>query len=76
MIAAHRITTGPTRILRRLARKLAKPLLLAVNRHQMALSEGNVLALEGARLEAVELMRDEHQRQVKLMMKRREIGSW
>lgn len=76
MIAATRITTGPYRIARRLVRKAIKPLLLAVNRHQMVLSEGNVLALEGARLEAVELMRDEHQRQVKLMMKQREIGSW
>ena len=76
MIAATRITTGPSRVLRRLVRKLTKPLLLAVNRHQMALSEGNVLALEGVRLEATELMRDEALRQVRLMQKRREIGSW
>lgn len=61
---------------RRLARKLTKPLRLAVIKHQLALSEGNVLALEGARIEAVELMRDEHQRQVKLMMKRRQVEAW
>jgi len=53
MIAAHRITTGPYRILRRLARKLTKPLRLAVIRHQTALSEGNVRHLDDLRIEAI-----------------------
>lgn len=76
MIAANRITTGPSRVLRRLARKLTKPLRLAVIKHQLALSEGNVLALEGARLEATELMRDEALRQVRLMQARRQVEGW
>ena len=76
MIAAARITSGPYRVARRLARKLTKPLRLAVIRHQLALSENNVWALEGARLEAIELLQAEHRRQVQLMQRRREVQRW
>ena len=73
MIAAHRITTGPSRVLRRLVRNLTKPLRLAVINHQLALSEGNLLALEGARIETIEMLRDENFRQVVLMQRRQDI---
>ena len=58
---------------RRLVRNLTKPLRLAVIRHQLALSEGNLLALEGARVEAIEMLRDENFRQVVLMQRRQDI---
>jgi hypothetical protein len=73
MIAATRITTGPYRTARRLVRRLTKPLRLAVIRHQLALSEGNVLALEGMRIEAAELLREENFRQVALMQRQQQI---
>ncbi|WP_273036790.1 hypothetical protein [Massilia timonae] len=73
MIAAARIHRGPYRVIRRLARKLLKPLRLAVIRHQLALSEGNVRALEEARVEAISMLHAEHRRQVKLMQRRQEI---
>lgn len=62
-----------TRNARRLVRNLTKPLRLAVIRHQLALSEGNLLALEGARIEAIEMLRDENFRQVVLMQRRQDI---
>lgn len=73
MIAATRIHRGPYRVVRRLVRKLAKPLRLAVIRHQLALSEGNVRALEDARVEAISMLHAEHRRQVKLMQRRQQI---
>ncbi|QYG03865.1 hypothetical protein [Massilia sp. NP310] len=73
MIAATRIHRGPYRVVRRLARKLLKPLRLAVIRHQLALSEGNVRALEEARVEAISMLHAEHRRQVKLMQRRQQI---
>ena len=62
-----------TRNARRLVRKLTKPLRLAVINHQMALSAGNLLALEGARIETIEMLRDENFRQVVLMQRRQDI---
>lgn len=62
-----------TRTARRLVRRLTKPLRLAVIRHQLALSEGNVLALEGMRIETIEMLRDENFRQVVLMQRRQDI---
>lgn len=73
MIATTRIHRGPYRVIRRLARKLLKPLRLAVIRHQLALSEGNVRALEEARVEAISMLHAEHRRQVKLMQRRQQI---
>jgi len=62
-----------TRKARRLVRELTKPLRLAVINHQLALSEGNLLALEGARIETIEMLRDENFRQVVLMQRRQDI---
>jgi hypothetical protein len=62
-----------TRKARRLVRNLTKPLRLAVINHQLALSEGNLLALEGARIETIEMLRDENFRQVVLMQRRQDI---
>lgn len=76
MIAATRIHRGPYRVIRRLARKLLKPLLLAVNRHQLALSEQNVRYLDDARIEAICALNAEHRQQVKLQMRRREVEAW
>jgi hypothetical protein len=58
---------------RRLVRELTKPLRLAVIDRQMAMSAGNLLALEGARIEAIEMLRDENFRQVVLMQRRQDI---
>lgn len=76
MIAATRITRGPYRVVRRLARKLLKPLLLRVNRHQLALSEGNVRHLNDVRIEVICMLNTEHRRQVALMQRRREVEAW
>lgn len=76
MIAATRITRGPFRVVRRLARKLTKPLLLAVNRHQLALSRQNVRYLDDMRIEAICALNAEHKRQVGLMMRQREVEAW
>ena len=76
MIAATRIHRGPVRIVRRLARKLLKPLRLAVIRHQMALSDQNVRYLDDARIEAICALNYEHRRQVALAMRRRELEAW
>lgn len=76
MIAATRITRGPYRVLRRLVRKAFKPLLLVVNRHQVALSEQNVRYLDDARIEAICQLNTEHRRQVALMQRRRELEAW
>ena len=62
-----------TRNARRLVRNLTKLLRLAVINHQLALSEGNLLALEGARIETIEMLRDENFRQVVLMQRRQDI---
>jgi len=61
--------TAITRIARRLVRKAMKPLRLAVIRHQLALSAGNVAALEDARIEMLCALRAEHVRQVSLMQR-------
>lgn len=76
MIAATRIHRGPFRVIRRLARKLFKPLRLAVIRHQMALSEGNVRHLDDLRIEAICALNAEHRRQVDLMQKQRATEAW
>lgn len=62
-----------TRKARRLVRNLTKPLRLAVIDRQMALSAGNLLALEGARIETIEMLRDENFKQVVLMQRRQDI---
>ena len=76
MIAATRIHRGPFRVIRRLARKLLKPLRLAVIRHQMALSDQNVRYLDDARIEAICALNSEHRRQVALALRRRELEAW
>lgn len=69
MIATLRIHRGPYRVIRRLARKLLKPLRLAVIRHQMALSDGNVRHLNDLRIEAICALNAEHKRQAQLAAK-------
>ncbi len=69
MIAATRIHRGPFRVIRRLARKLLKPLRLAVIRHQLALSEQNIRAIDDARIEAICMLNAEHQRMARLAAK-------
>lgn len=76
MIFAARITRGPCRVIRRLTRKLVKPLLLRVNRHQLALSEQNVRHLDDVRIEVICALNAEHRRQVELMQKRRAVEAW
>lgn len=76
MIAATRIHRGPFRIVRRLARKLFKPLRLAVIRHQLALSEQNIRAIDDARITAICAINAEHRFQVDLMRKQREVEAW
>lgn len=76
MIAATRIHRGPYRVIRRLARKLLKPLRLAVIRHQLALSEGNVRHLNDMCIEAICALNDAHRYQVELMRARREVEAW
>ena len=73
MIAATRIHRGPYRALRRLARKLLKPLRLAVIRHQIAASAENIAHYEAVRYEALLLIASENRRQVKLAMQRNAI---
>lgn len=73
MIAVPRIHRGPFRVIRRLARKLLKPLRLAMLRHQMCLSEQNVRYLDDMRIEAICALNAEHKRQVALMQRRRAI---
>ncbi|WP_208281117.1 hypothetical protein [Massilia oculi] len=73
MIAATRIHRGPYRVIRRLARKLLKPLRLAVIRHQIALSDGNVRHLNDLRIEAICALNAEHKRQVELMTRLRAV---
>ena len=75
-VATIRITRGPYRVARRLVRKLTKPVRLAMIRRQLATSENTVWALEGARIEAIELLQAEHRRQVQLMQKRRAVEGW
>lgn len=72
-LTVPRITASPYRNARRLVRKLTKPLRLAVINRQLALSDGNLLALEGARIETIEMLRDENFRQVVLMQRRQDI---
>lgn len=69
MIAATRIHRGPYRVIRRLARKLLKPLRLAVIRHQMALSEQNVRYIDEARIGAICMLNAEHKRMAQLSAK-------
>ena len=76
MTVATRLTRGPYRIVRRLARKAFKPLLLSVNRHQVVLSDSNVRHLEDVRIEAISLLQAEHRRQVQLAKRRRELEAW
>lgn len=73
MIATTRIHLGPYRVVRRLARKLLKPLRLAVIRHQLALSEQNVRYIDDARIEAICALNAEHKRQVELMARLRAV---
>lgn len=64
------------RIARRFIRKLTKPFALYRNDHQMAVSEQVIACLEESRTECIRLLRDEHRRQVRLEMERRQIANW
>ena len=76
MIAVPRIHRGPFRVIRRLVRKLFKPLRLALLRHQMALSDSNVRHLHDLRIEAICALNAEHRQQVKLQIRQREVEAW
>lgn len=76
MIAATRITRGPFRVVRRLVRKLLKPVRLRITGVQMAASDENIAHLEAVRVEASRLIAAEHRRQVRLSMDRNRIAGW
>ncbi|WP_313632514.1 hypothetical protein [Massilia timonae] len=76
MIAATRITRGPHRVLRRLVRKLAKPLLLTLNQWARERSEDNVFALIWDREQISRQIAAEKHHQVKLELRRKEIAGW
>jgi hypothetical protein len=73
---ATRVTRGPYRVLRRLARKLTKPLRLRITAAQLATSDENIAHFEAVRTEAARLIAAEHRRQVDLLMKRNQFASW
>lgn len=64
------------RIARRFVRKLTKPLALYRNDYQMAVSEQVIACLEESRTECIRLLGEEHRRQVRLEMERRQIANW
>lgn len=76
MIAATRITRGPFRVVRRLARKALKPLLLTVNQWARDRSEDNVFALIWDREQVSRQIAAEKHHQVKLELRRKEIAGW
>lgn len=64
------------RVPRRLVRKAVKPLVLWLNAWRYKQSESEVDKLNSIREDASRLMRAEHQRQVKLAVRRNEIVRW
>lgn len=64
------------RVPRRLVRKAVKPLVLWLNAWRYKQSESEVDRLNSMREDASRLMRAEHQRQVKLAVRRNEIVRW
>lgn len=64
------------RVPRRFVRKLAKPLLLALNAHRMKWSENEAHRLLVTREALARAEAREHRHQVKLMQQRRTIGGW
>jgi len=76
MIAATRIHRGPYRVVRRLARKLLKPIALAWNAWQLAKSRDDVAYLESLRAQFARKEHNEALRQVRLMRSRNRIAAW
>ena len=76
MIAATRIHRGPYRVVRRLARKLLKPLLLKLNQFDFQVSEIAVFDLLVEREQINQQMAAEARRQLRLAMRRRELEAW
>lgn len=75
-IAITRITTGPYRVLRRLARKSIKPVALQWNALQLAKSRDDVAYLESLRAQFEQKEHNEALRQVRLMRSRSQITGW
>ena len=76
MIAAHRITTGPSRVLRRLVRKLAKAVALFVTNREIRLSDERTDYLRSLRTSIVPVERQERERTVRLIGRRNQIQGW
>ena len=69
-MTAARILRGPARVLRRLARRVTKPLRLAVVRAQLATAEQNVDYFEGVRVEASTLKQQAAEQVARLAARR------
>lgn len=76
MIAAHRLTTGPSRIVRRLARKLTKPVALFLATREVRLSQERAEYLLSLRASIVPVERQERERTVRLIGRRNQIQGW
>jgi len=75
-IAISRITTGPYRVLRRLARKSIKPIALQWTAWQLTKSLDDVAYLASLRAQFEQKEHNEALRQVRLMRSRNQIASW
>lgn len=76
MIAATRITRGPFRIVRRLARKAVKPIALFLANRELRLSEERAEYLQQLRTSIAPVERRERERAVHLVGRRNQIRSW
>jgi hypothetical protein len=74
--AISRITTGPYRVLRRLARKSIKPVALQWTTWQLAKSRDDVAYLASLRTQFEQKEHNEALRQVRLMRSRSQIAGW
>ena len=73
MIATLRIHRGPYRVIRRLARKLTKPLRLWVTECQLEKSRENVSYFASVRAHLAKLEREEVEHQAQLAARRQAI---
>jgi len=76
MIGATRITSGPFRVLRRLARKAVKPIALFLATRELRLSEERADYLMQLRTSIAPVERLERERTVHLVGRRNQIRSW
>jgi len=76
MIAAIRITRGPFRVVRRLARKVVKPIALFLATRELRLSEERADYLLSLRTSIAPVEKRERERTVHLVGRRNQIRSW